>query len=164
MVVSREDHKSRYFHLSRSLKQLGKYVGRGKRQMIAKAVVENVALRQEVVHQVCKAYRKEIMKICSDSHDSILRMKSKVALEHFTWERVWLELKNNAPLLVMLFHQLFPAHKKEDQSTMMAICVCISILLQAQSNKINLVQAMISLLLRNGHATKQVCVCMFDVQ
>ena len=49
--------------------------------MIAKAVFEKVALRQEVVHQVCKASHKEIIKICSDSPDSILRMKSKVALE-----------------------------------------------------------------------------------
>ena len=98
MVVSRENCKSRYFHLSRSLKRLGKYVGRGKRRMIAKAVVDNVALRQEVVHQVCKASCKESIKICSDLHNSILHMKSKVALEHFTWERAWLELKNNASL------------------------------------------------------------------
>ena len=65
----------RYFHLSRSLKQLGKYVGRGKRQMIAKAVMENATLQQEVVGQIGRASRTEIMKICSDSHDSILRIK-----------------------------------------------------------------------------------------
>ena len=130
--------------------------------MIVKAVVENVALRQEVIHQLSKVCRKEIRKICSDSHDSILRMKSKVAVEHFSWETVWLELQNNAPLLVTLFKQLFPEQKKEDQSTIMAICVCISILLQAQNGKINLVQAVIGLLLRNGHATKQVCVCMLN--
>ena len=37
------------------------------------------------------AVRKEIRKICSDSHDSILRMKTETALELFSWERVWLE-------------------------------------------------------------------------
>ena len=47
--------------------------------MIAKAVVENATLQQEVVSQITRASRREIMKICSDSHDSILRMKSKVA-------------------------------------------------------------------------------------
>ena len=93
----------------------------------------------------------EIMKICSDSHDSILRMKS---LENFSWETVWLELKHNAPLLVKLFLQLVPKHKRYDNSTIMALCVCMSILLQV---KVNLVQAVISLLLRYGHATKQVC-------
>ena len=103
--------------------------------MIAKAIADNVMLRQEVVHQLCKICRKEIQKICSDTHDSILRMKSKVALEHFSWETVWLEMENNAPLLVAFFKQLFPPHKKEDQSTTMAICVCISILLQAQNSK-----------------------------
>ena len=125
--------------------------------MIAKAVVENATLQQEVVSQITRASRREIMKICSDSHDSILRMKSKVALEHFSWETVWLELKHNAPLLVNLFLQLVPKHKRDDNSTIMALCVCMSILLQVQSQKINLVQAVISLLLRYGHATKQVC-------
>jgi hypothetical protein len=61
------------------------------------------------------------MKICSDSHDSTLRMKSKVALEHFTLETVWLELKNNAPLLVMLFHPF----SEMDMPQNRCVCVCM---------------------------------------
>ena len=75
------------------------------------------------------------MKICSDSHDSILRMKSKVALEHVTWETVRLKLKNNASLLVKLILQLVPKHKREDRSTMMALCACISVLLRFNAIK-----------------------------
>ena len=74
--------------------------------MIAKAVADNATLQQEVVSQISRVSRREIVKICSDSHDSILRMKSKVALEHVTWETVWLKLKHNASLLVKLILQL----------------------------------------------------------
>lgn len=75
------------------------YVGRRKKRSITKAVVENVALRKEVITQVSRLALKEIKLTCSDRHDSILRMKSKISLEKFTWERVWLELEQNVPLL-----------------------------------------------------------------
>ena len=130
VVVSRSEKKARYFHLSRSLKKLGRYVGRGKRRSIAQATVENGALRHEVVLAIGNAAHKEIKKICSDSHDSILRMKSKIALERFTWERVWTEIETNAPLLVSLLLQLIPPSKREDKRVRPALCICISILLK----------------------------------
>ena len=85
--MSNKDKKNRYFYLSQSLKKIGKYVGRGKKRSIAKAVVENSTLRDEVIFTLGRAVRKEISNICSDSHDSILRMKSKTAMEllEFGW-------------------------------------------------------------------------------
>lgn len=156
VVVSKDKKKSRFFHLSQSLKKLGKYVGRRNKQSIARAVVENVALRKEVVTQISRLALKEIKLICSDTHDSILRMKSKIALEKFTWERVWLELEQYLPLLVSIFLQFVPQSKRENLSTRRVLCVCISILLKLHCHKINLVQAIISLLLKCGHATTQV--------
>lgn len=161
MVVSRSDKKARYFHLSQSLKKLGKYVARGKRRSIAHATVENGELRHEVVTAIGNAARKEIKKICSDSHDSILRMKLKPALEHFTWERVWTELQNHAPLLMSLLLQLLPPSKREGKNVRAALCICISIILKLHCQKVNLVQAIISLLLKAGHATKQVHILHF---
>ena len=60
VVVSKNEEKSRYFHLSGSLKKIGKYVGRGKKRSIAVAVVENASLRGEVVSSLCNEARKEI--------------------------------------------------------------------------------------------------------
>ena len=124
VVVSKVQTKPRYFHLSRSL---GKYIGRGKRQSIAKAVLENEALRREVITQIGLLLQREIKMICSDTHDSILRMKSKIALEKFTWERVWLELEENTPLLVSIFLQMVPRCKREDESTKATLCLCMCI-------------------------------------
>ena len=114
VVVSDVQRKNRYFYLSRSLKKIGEV---GKKRSIAEAVIQNNALRNEVVAALGTAARKEISKICSDSHDSILRMKTKTALELFSWERVWLELQTHAPLFVAILVQLLPPskHKAEDE-------------------------------------------------
>ena len=113
--MSDKERKNRYFHLFRSLKKIGKYVGRGKKRSIANAVIENSTLRKEVLLALGKAARKEISKICSDSHDSILRMKTKPALELFSWERVWLELQTHAPLIMALLVQLLPSSKRKTE-------------------------------------------------
>ena len=75
-------------------------------------MIENEVLRNEVVMVLGSAAHKEIAKICSEIHDSILRMKTKIALECFTWERVWLELQDHAPILVAILTSLLPPTKR----------------------------------------------------
>lgn len=113
VVVARSERKARYFHLSRSLQKLGRYVGRGKRRSIAQATVENSALQREVVTAIGNIEYKEIKSICSDSHDSIRRMKSTIAVERFTLESVWVEVQTNAPLLVSFLLQLIQPSKEK---------------------------------------------------
>ena len=156
VVVCRNQQKNRYFHLSGSLKKIGKYVGRGKKRSIANAVVENTSLRSEVVSALSKEAHKEIKKLCSDTHDSILRMTTKPALQQFTWNRVWHELRLNAPLIVSILSNLLPPSKREDKRVIPALCVCACIFLKLQNQKVYVVQTMISLVLKAGHATKQV--------
>ena len=154
-MVSKQDKRNRYFHLSGSLKRIGKYVGRGNRRSIAAAIVQNTTLRGEVISLLCREAQQEIKKLCSDSHDSILRMTSKPALENFTWERVWQELQLNTPLLANFLTGFLPK-SKEASCFLPALCVCASIVIKLQNQKVNVVQSMISLLLKAGHATKQV--------
>ena len=157
VVVSDVQRKNRYFYLSRSLKKIGKYVGRGKKRSIAEAVIQNSALKYEVVVALGREVCKEISMICSDSHDSILRMKTKTALELFSWERVWLELKTHAPMLVALLVQLLPPSKRKSADVIHpALCICASILLKLRNNKVNVVQVMMAVILKAGHASKQV--------
>ena len=157
VLVSQQEKKNRYFHLTGSLKKIGKYVGRGNKRSIAAAVVQNVVLRREVVVCLCREMQREIRNICSDTHDSILRMTSKPALENFTWDRVWQELLAKSPLLAATLTGLLPASKKMHSNVIPALCVCASIILKLQNQKVNVVQTMISLVLKAGHATKQVC-------
>ena len=122
-------------------------------------MIENTSLRNVVVLALGRAARKEIRSICSDSHDSILRMKNKTALELFSWERVWREMQMHAPLLVTFLTQLLPLSKRKDENAFHpALSVCASILLTLHNFKINIVQAVIAVVLRAGHATKQVYI------
>ena len=83
-MVYKNGAKNRYFHLSGSLKKIGKYVCRGKKRSIADAVVENSSLQKEVVLSLCSQANKKIKRLFSDTHDSILSMSTKPALELFT--------------------------------------------------------------------------------
>ena len=101
--------------------------------------------------------RQEVIPISSDNHNSLLRHKSKAALENFSWERVWLELQQSAPLFLALLSGLLPSFKRRKEASIPALCMCASILLKLQNPKMNLVQSMVSLVLKAGHTTKQVC-------
>ena len=156
-VVVSYSKQSKYHYLTSSLKKLGRYVGRGKNSLIAQAAVENRTLRPKIAVKLAAHVRRhEIVPICSDNHDSLLRLKSKPAVEHFTWESVWLELQKNAPILMSLLTSLLPQSKRNSEASKLPLCMCASILLKLQNPKMNLVQSMVSLVLKAGHATKQV--------
>lgn len=69
---------------------------------------------------------------------------------------MWLELEQNAPTFLALLVGLLPASKHQLDSVHPALCMCASILLKLTNQKMDLVQTVVSLVLKAGHATKQV--------
>ena len=124
--------------------------------------MDNLTLRPELVTAMCRTVGAEIKCVCSDLHDSILQMKNKTALEHFTWETVWNELEQKAPTLTAILLGLAPTSKRAQsehtQCIKPALSICASILLKLHHDKVNLVQSVISLVMKAGHASKQVCL------
>jgi len=156
-VVVSYTKQQKYHHLTTSLKKLGRNIGRGNRKSIATAAVANKTLRPALVHRLSQELRKnELKSVCSDDHDSILRLKSKPAMENYTWDRVWEELQHTTQLLLSCLQSLSPPSKQDIEGVKPALCVCTSILLKLNNQKVNLVQSVISLILKAGHATKQV--------
>ena len=139
--------QTKYFHLSKSLKKLGKYIGRGKKNSIVSAIMSS----PHIVSAVGKDIKSELKDICSDMHSSILRMKYKEALERFSWERVWEELKEKVPTLLNILCSGVSSDKINP-----AICMSASILIKLHNPKVNLVQAMLSVVLKAGQASIQV--------
>ena len=90
--------------------------------------------------------------ICSDKHHSILHMKFKEALKRFTWDRVWRELSDHVPTLLRVIGS------RNSENAKPALCVCTKILLKLRNPKMNLVQALVSLVLKAGHASIQVII------
>ena len=97
--------------------------------------------------------------ISSVKHNSILRMKNKQSLEFFTWDRVWSEICDQCPILSMLLKKCLPIARNE--SFIPPVTLCCSILLKLQNPHINLVQGLLSIILKSGHASKQVCYYKF---
>lgn len=135
---------------------MGKYLGRGNKRSIVQAVLENTNLRHHVIIEVANEIRKEIKKICSRKHDSILRMKTKPALENFSWDRILKELQLHTPTLLAILTKCLPKHKSTSSAIIPAVCTSASILLKMTNPHVNLAQGVLSIILRAGCATKQV--------
>ena len=67
-----------------------------------------------------------------------------------------MELKQNAPTLIDLLVGLLRASKSNLDSIHPVLCACASILLKLANQEVNLVQTVVSLVRKAGHATKQV--------
>ena len=148
--------KPKVRHLTHSLKRLGKCIGRGRRLTIVKAVMQNPSLRPQIASVFSSEVKKEIKHLSSCTHDSILRMKTKDSLERFTWDRVWTEIETCCPLLTSFLKGCLSPKLRDNDSSIPPLCLCANILLKLQNSHINLVQAIISMLLKSGHANKQV--------
>ena len=91
----------------------------------------------------------------SDKVDSVLRMRSKTDLETFAWERLLDEASLNAPVLFSILSAAAKTKTKRS-NTQVVIGTCLAILLKHRSKRMNLVQKIMSLILHNGGASKQV--------
>ena len=65
--------------------------------------------------------------------------------------------------MLSILTNLLPLSKRDDKSVIPALCVCASIFLKLQNQKVNVVQTMIGLVLKAGHATKQVQLYKHDI-
>ena len=128
--------------------KVGKVYWQGKKQSIVTAIPQ---LRDHMVSAIAREVQKELKEICSNKYTSILRMKYKVSLEMFAWDRVWQELQSKAPTLLTIL-----SGGASSSNIRPAICTCASILLKLRNPKINVVQAVVSLVLKAGHASIQV--------
>ena len=105
----------------------------------------NPDLHPPVVRAVTKEVQNELKEICADGYDTILRMKYRVALEMFTWSRVWKELQSKTPTLLEIL-----SGGCSNRPVQPSICTCASILMKLRNPKVNLVQAMVSVVLKAG--------------
>ena len=155
-VVVGYKSKPRVRELPISLKKLGKSVSRGNRLAIAKCAVTNPSLRPHIIETLGHEVKQEMKVLSSVKHNSILRMKNKQSLERFTWDRVWTEIQTHCPILASFLMKCLPKTDMVNKALMSSLCVCASILLKLRNPHINLVQGVLSLLLKSGHANTQV--------
>ena len=110
------------------------------------------------ISSICHTIHKEMKNICSLSHDSILR-DSHEGVKHFSWQTVFLELKNNMPTLIKVLAAIITDHKNSKS----IICLIACMLLKKRLGKMSLVQRAISILLYGNGCSKQVCVYTYKL-
>ena len=66
-------------------------------------------------------------------------------------------VRNEEVKRVCLVSNLIPPSKRASESVKPALCMCASIILKLNNQKINLVQSVVSLILKAGHATTATC-------
>ena len=137
--------------------KLGRYVGRGNPKSIAAAAVQNKVVHHQLLEAISSESRQEVYSICSDHHNSILWLKSKPALENFSWDTVWKELTKEVPTLTSFVQRLLPVGKR-NTAVQPALCLCVTIILKL-NKKVNLVHSVISLIIKAGHCTEAVRLC-----
>ena len=93
---------------------------------------------------------------------SILRNKGPEALKIFSWSTLVEELKKRAPSTVSLLEACskrehrYGTPKGHISSMNMLVCIVCGILLRMRSQRMNLIQKMVSIIFYAGHASKQV--------
>ena len=173
-VLVKKQHKARVFQLTRSLKSLGRSVGRKNRPSIARQAMKDVKIRKKVIEIMGKELSKELKHVSSLKVNSLLRDRTAQAVESFSWSQLNQELNKEAPATFSLLQQC--AHVKRrtrkgkgsrrsarrTPSEDAIVGLCMSILLRGRSQRMNLVQRIVSMLLFGSHAPKQ--VRMFSVR
>ena len=148
----------------RSLKKLGRSVGRANRSAIARQVVRDERIRTRVIELLGTHMGKEMKKLCTKEVMSVLRKADSDSVQQFSVKSIIEEMKTHAPSVLTVLrgcvHGRRRSRAKKQKSRMIdvdtVVGVCCAILLRGRSQKMNLLQRIISLILFCGHASKRV--------
>ena len=103
-MVVKKHSKARVFQLSRSLKSLGRSVGRRNRSSIARQAMKDSRIRKKVVERMGKLMSQELTNLASLKSNSMLRNCSCQALEQFSWKELLVELEKETPITLSLLN------------------------------------------------------------
>ena len=160
--------KRRVYHLTSSLRRIGRSVGRSSRRSIAIQSMKDSRIRKMVLAILAKDVRKELAVLCAINSESVLRATELDALLSFSWDSFKREVKQTAPSLFALLDgslEVQVSYSKErrrktsktrrvDKTAILGLCVAI--LCRYRNQSMNLVQRFISIVLYKGGASKQV--------
>lgn len=147
-------HSTRKYALTPSRKHVGKAIARRSRSALVVEALKDPVTRGYVVRRVGMMVRNELVLMCSDRVQSMLRSQS---LKEFTWSAFMRELSTNAPVLLTLLksctHTRIPRQNRDA-----VIGVCCAILLKFRYSKMSLFHKIVSVILYAGSSGKQVII------
>ena len=134
----------------------------------------NKKIRRHALVVLKKDVQKEIKVICSKKENSILRETSSDIVSSFSWDLLVKEVEAKAPTMLSLLHACVDVQRRKRKrenvsstgkkfksrlpSNTAVLGVCAGIILRHANHHMNLVQRLVSLILDNGHSSKQASI------
>ena len=162
------DHPKSYL-LTPSRKKVRKLVTRGSKITIVDQFFKDLQLRKHMAAKIGRIVQDEISVMCSNKFSSVLQNHS---IHSFSCEGVLAEMEACAPTLLSILRMCTSAPKRPRKGKRQkhrktinkpipdasaAISVCAAILCRHRRPSMSLLQRVVSLVLYEGHSSKQVC-------
>ena len=133
-------------------------MARGSRYRIAQHCWKDQIIKGYLLKLVGATLHGEIATMCSDRADSLLKSQSvSEDLPAFQWGKLEAEMQVHAPTLTSLLHACFKTRVPR-QNLQQMVCLCAALMCKHRRPTMCLLQKIISIILYNGHCSKQVYV------
>lgn len=146
--------KPRSYRLQGSAKKIGKSLARGTKVGLLHRLLQSTGMKQHAADSLAQIVRREVQTLCSDTFASVFRERSQESMEHFSWDILLSELQIAAPISTRMLQACMTT--KQAATATPVLVMFMAMLLKYRNSKMNMVQAMVSLILYAGHAGKKV--------
>ena len=135
-----------------------------KRESIARQVMKDKRIRLNIVEIMGNDAGKEMKKLCSKKVNSILRKRDFSSIHSFDIQAVIKEMEEYAPSVLTILRGCLLGRKRSKHKKLksrivdidLLVSVCCALLLRGRSQRMNLLQRIISIVLYCGHTSKRV--------
>lgn len=161
--------QTRVLHKPSGLKPMVRGIGRLNYGSVARQAMKVNRIRSKILTILATDIQKELTQMCARKHKSVFRNATPEYLKSFTWDTLLLELDSRAPIFSRVLRGIIQVKcrirnrtpqkkgRKCSRSSEEAVLgVCAAIMLRHRNVHMNLLQRIVSLILYNGHASKQV--------
>ena len=158
--------RTRVLHRSSKLKCLARSIGRLNYRSVARQAMKVPKIRAKVMVILAADIQKELTIMCAKKRKSILHGATPESVKSFSWGILLSELDTFAPTFTKVLRGIVQVkrrvriankgRKSWRPSEEAVVGVCAAIMLRNRNVHMNLLQRIVSLILHNGHASKQV--------
>lgn len=158
---------------STGLKILVKGIFRKNYRTVARQALNHPTISSHIFSLIGHNIQKEMTVLCAKRTRSILRESSEEKLLSFSWDKLAKELETHSPTLFAILNSCVSIKRRRRKmmskktghakkfkprqaSNTMVLGIVASILLRHRNQHMNLIQRIVSLILHNGHSSKQV--------
>lgn len=155
--------KPKHYRMTPQRGRICKPLVRRSYNSFAAKTMQNKLARKAVTTQIGQIVHREIVSLCSDKYDFILRNKSKAALKDFQFDDFIQQLSYQAPTLISIFKSSLRTRTRRRHSNLV-LGLLIGIICKFRRQSCCLLQRIISLVLYAGHSSKKVSSSVYRTQ